>query len=148
MSYPTDKNYDDILYLPHHQSTKHPPMPLVNRAAQFAAFAALKDYDAAVSETSRLTREKIELSEDEKSALNEKLLLLMENLEKQLMVEIVSYVPDARKTGGSYETQSGTVKCIDPQRRVLVLENGNEILIDDIYSIQFVQGISKRKPSA
>ena len=135
MTLSTGKNYDDILYLPHHQSTKHPRMPLINRAAQFAAFAALRGYEDAVAETSRLTNSKIELSEDEKSMLNEILWTIQENLEKQPEVTIVSFVPDIRKNGGSYQPHTGIVKQIDPQRRVLA--GGQEIQIDNIYSIQF-----------
>lgn len=33
--------YDDIISLPHPTSAKHPRMPLSDRAAQFAPFAAL-----------------------------------------------------------------------------------------------------------
>lgn len=139
MSYPTDKNYDDILYLPHYQSTKHPPMPLLNRAAQFAAFAALKDYDAAVSETSRLTREKIELEDDAKSEINRKICLLNENLEKHPVVEIVYFVPDTHKAGGSYQKYSGAVKRIDTNQRIIVLADGQQIQIECIYSLRFMQ---------
>ena len=45
--------YDDIIHLPHHVSQNHPQMPLRDRAAQFAPFAALTDYEAAVGETDR-----------------------------------------------------------------------------------------------
>ena len=36
--------------LPHHVSRNHPQMPLRDRAAQFAPFAALTGYEAAVGE--------------------------------------------------------------------------------------------------
>lgn len=43
--------YDDIINLPHHVSAKHPQMPMLQRAAQFAPFAALTGYDKATRET-------------------------------------------------------------------------------------------------
>lgn len=43
--------YDDIINLPHHVSNKHPQMPIEDRAAQFAPFAALTGYNDAVEET-------------------------------------------------------------------------------------------------
>lgn len=36
--------YDDIINLPHHVSSRHKPMPISHRAAQFAPFAALKGH--------------------------------------------------------------------------------------------------------
>ena len=44
-------NYDDIINLPHPVSKTHPQMPMANRAAQFAPFAALTGYGEAISET-------------------------------------------------------------------------------------------------
>ena len=55
--------YDDILALPHHVSEKHPRMPLLDRAAQFAPFAALSGYGDAVKETVRFREERIAASE-------------------------------------------------------------------------------------
>ena len=57
--------YDDIINLPHHASKRHPQMPLLNRAAQFAPFAALTGYQESIEETARLVEEKIELEEIE-----------------------------------------------------------------------------------
>ena len=53
-------NYDDIINLPHHISTKHPRLSMEQRAAQFAPFAALAGYGDAVKETVRLNEERIE----------------------------------------------------------------------------------------
>ncbi len=47
--------YDDIIDLPHHESTKYPKMPALDRAAQFLPFAALTGFDAAIRETTRLS---------------------------------------------------------------------------------------------
>ena len=53
------QKYGDILNLPHHVS-EHPPMPIADRAAQFAPFAALTGYKEAIEETERLAEKKIE----------------------------------------------------------------------------------------
>lgn len=43
--------YSDIINLPHHVSKKHPQMSMLQRAAQFAPFAALTGHDEAIEET-------------------------------------------------------------------------------------------------
>lgn len=43
--------YADIIDLPHHISKRHPQMALLDRAAQFGSYAALRGYDEAVTET-------------------------------------------------------------------------------------------------
>lgn len=63
--------YDDIINLPHYTSSKRPRMAMIDRAAQFSPFAALTGYDAAVKETARLTEDRVELDEYQKSALND-----------------------------------------------------------------------------
>ena len=54
------QKYEDILNLPHHVSETHPSMPIADRAAQFAPFAALTGYKEAIEETERLAEKKIE----------------------------------------------------------------------------------------
>ena len=39
------KKYSDIIDMPHHRSDKRKHMTMLERAAQFAPFAALKGYD-------------------------------------------------------------------------------------------------------
>lgn len=55
--------YDDIIHMPHHVSTTHPQMSLIDRAAQFAPFAALTGHADAIKETERRTVERITLRE-------------------------------------------------------------------------------------
>ena len=47
--------YDDIIHMERPVSRHHVPMPIENRAAQFAPFAALTGYDDAVDEAARIT---------------------------------------------------------------------------------------------
>ena len=52
--------YADIIDLPHHVSKRHPQMALSDRAAQFGAYAALRGYDEAVTETVKKSRQQTE----------------------------------------------------------------------------------------
>ncbi len=58
-------NYDDIIQLPHPVSKNHPPMPMKNRAAQFAPFSALTGYSDAIKESVRLNESLYEENEEE-----------------------------------------------------------------------------------
>ena len=58
-------NYDDIIQLPHPVSKNHPPMPMKNRAAQFAPFSALTGYGDAIKESVRMNEAQYEESEEE-----------------------------------------------------------------------------------
>lgn len=49
-----NKNYDDIINLPHHVSTSRPQMPMSDRAAQFSPFAALVGYEDEIDEAAQL----------------------------------------------------------------------------------------------
>ena len=129
-------NYNDIINLPHHVSPTRPQMSMMDRAAQFSPFAALTGYDAAIKETGRLTDEKIELGEEELSILNMKFQLLVDSLDEEPEVNITYFKPDDRKAGGAYLTASGTVKKIDDFERIIFMENGTKIPMDDVLSIE------------
>ena len=47
------EDYSDIINMPHHVSKTHPQMSMMQRAAQFAPFAALTGYDAAIKEAEK-----------------------------------------------------------------------------------------------
>lgn len=46
-----EKKYDDILDLTRPEPESHPRMPRINRAAQFAPFAALTGFEEIIRET-------------------------------------------------------------------------------------------------
>lgn len=127
--------YDDILDLPHPTSKKHPRMSMYARAAQFAPFAALTGYGDAIKETARITDQQLELDENEKALLNEKLQLLRQHLPGKPKITITYFVPDTQKAGGSYQTITGFVKKLQEYERRLIMTNGTIIPLDTIIEL-------------
>ncbi|MBO4903238.1 MAG: hypothetical protein J5518_10630 [Lachnospiraceae bacterium] len=56
--------YEDILHLEHPTSKKHPRMSEMNRAAQFAPFAALTGLDDAIEETAKVHEKTVQNAEE------------------------------------------------------------------------------------
>ena len=131
-----NRKYNEIMGLSHHVSKTRPQMPMSDRAAQFAPFAALTGYDAAIKETGRLTDERIELDVEALSALDMKYQLLMEALDEAPEVTITYFQPDERKAGGKYVSAVGTVKKIDDFERRITMQDGAKIPMDDVLSIE------------
>jgi hypothetical protein len=131
-----NRKYNEIMGLPHHVSKTRPQMPMSDRAAQFAPFAALTGYDAAIKETGRLTDERIELDVEALSALDMKYQLLMEALDEAPEVIITYFRPDERKAGGKYVSAVGAVKKIDDFERRITMQDGAKIPMDDVLSIE------------
>ena len=130
-----ESKYDDIIHMPHHVSPTRPPMPMSDRAAQFSPFAALVGYDAAIAETGRHTDAKIELGEEGLKELDRRLQLLVDHLPSRPQVSITYFLADARKAGGAYQEVTGIVKKLDSFARLLILEDGRLIPMDDILSL-------------
>lgn len=129
------RKYDDIINLPHHQSKTRPHMSIYDRAAQFSPFAALTGYDDAVKETAKVTCQRKELSEEEKAGLSAKLAMLQAKIREQPKVSITYFVPDEKKSGGAYFTETGVIKRIDAFERIVIMQNRKEIPIEDIVDI-------------
>lgn len=127
--------YDDIISLPHHVSPVHPPMPVGDRAAQFAPFAALTGYEEAVEEAARLTDNRTELNRDRIEELDRELRRLKEHIKERPKAEIIFFKPDERKAGGAFVTAYGEVKKIDEYLGKVIMEDGSIIPIGDIYEI-------------
>ena len=123
--------YDAIIDHPHHVSTVHPQMSMINRAAQFSPFAALTGYDAQIAETARLTDRRIELTEAEEAEISNAL----GRLEKGNTVELTWFVPDKKKAGGRYVTEKVTVKQIVPTEGRVVLTDGRSVEMSAIIEV-------------
>lgn len=131
-------NYEDIINLPHYEPKKHPRMDRTMRAAQFAPFAALTGYGDAVKETARYTENRIELNEEEKEVLNQKLQILQNEIECNPQVKITYFVPDIRKEGGEYITVVGSVKRIDEHNGKIFFVDKTDVRIKDIVEIKII----------
>ena len=121
-----EKKYGDIIHLPHHVSSVHPHMPVSDRAAQFAPFAALTGYGDVIKETARLTDEEPDLSEDEKPE-----------------IVLTYFVQDEKKSGGAYHTARGKIRRIDPDAGQIILEDGGRIRLDCVVDIEFTGQLSQ-----
>ena len=130
------EKYEDIINLPHHVSVTRPQMSMLDRAAQFSPFAALTGYDAAIKETGRLTDEKIEMDEEALNILNMKFQILVDTLDEEPEVTFAYFKPDERKVGGAYIEVTGTVKKVDDFERLIVMQNGTKMPMDDIVNIE------------
>ena len=140
-----EKNpYSDIIHLPHHKAANRPHMSMYDRAAQFSPFAALSGFDGVIAETGRLTDRRIELSESERSLLDQKLTLIDDVIQDSYHPEITVeyFVADQRKDGGEYREYTGKVRQIDTVARTIVFlaKNGRsagvKIAVDEIKAIQ------------
>lgn len=128
--------YDDMIDLPHHVSTAHPPMPLSARAAQFSPFAALTGYGEVIREAGRITEGRAELEEDARGMLDEKLRILQEPAAAGTEISVTYFLPDAGKEGGAYVTVTGSIKKADTYERRLIMKDGTQIPFEEIVGME------------
>ena len=128
--------YDDIIRLPHPTSSRHPRMPISDRAAIFSPFAALSGHGAAIAETARLTDRRVELGEDTRAELDRRQAILLEHIGEQPEVTITWFCPDEKKSGGAYVVTVGRLKRVDDTAGALKLTDGMTIPLDEIVDLQ------------
>ena len=128
--------YDDVINRQHPTSKKRPRMSNMNRAAQFAPFAALTGYEESIEETVRLTDRRIELSEYEIEELNAKLNFIQEHIKERPEVTTTYFQPDERKEGGAYITVTGKVRRIDEVNSMIVFEDERIVLLEMLAKVE------------
>lgn len=127
--------YDDMLYMPHHVSKTRPRMKRIDRAAQFAPFAAMVGHAAAVQETARYTEKKKILTETEMAVIDQQLQDIEYLMPEPVEVEVVYFEADLLKEGGKYITYRGEVKKMDPYEKKIIFMDGFELAINLIVEI-------------
>lgn len=130
------KGYEDIIHLQRPISKTHFPMSIQNRAAQFSPFAALTGHKEAISETARLTNQRIELDESEKMLLDEVLQEVQQQIERRPTIEVTYFEQDQLKEGGAYVTTTGRVRRLDSYRRAIVFDTGRSIRVEDVIEMK------------
>lgn len=107
-----------------------------SRSSVFSLRSSHTGYDAAIKETGRLTDEKIEMDEEALNILNMKFQILVDSLDDEPEVTFTYFKPDERKAGGAYIEVTGTVKKVDDFERLIVMQNGMKMPMDDILNIE------------
>lgn len=127
--------YKDILNTeyPNRETEKDFP-DKVNRAAQFAPYAALVGFEDIVHETARLTERKIEPDENQKEIINRNICYVKDNMEQNIKVDITYFVKDELKAGGSYVQEKVVIEKIREFEKEIVLADGRVVEIGDIVS--------------
>ena len=117
--------YADIIDLPRHHSRTRTPMPLEERAAQFAAYDALAGFFDMIAEEERLTDSDLVPDQDALAELDRELGEIVRRIEagERPLVRFTVFVPDERKAGGRFEELRDRVYQIDGTRARVVLES-------------------------
>ena len=136
MIWQAEDKYADIINLPHHVSHTHPQMNMADRAAQFSPFAALTGHDAAIAEAARLTDERPILDESVKQEISD--LLQLASTDSNLVLNIVYFVPDARKSGGAYMEITGRIKKLLPHEKLLIMDTGTRIPVEEVVNAMLI----------
>lgn len=127
--------YKDIMHLSRPVSSRHLPMSMHDRAAQFSPFAALTGYDAAIEETARLTDCQAELAESSLEVLDKKIRAIQDAIDSMPEITVIFFEADLRKSGGAYRTVTGRVKKIDEYQKMIVFQDDMTVRFHQLQKI-------------
>lgn len=128
-------DYSNIMNIPYPKSTRHKPMSIYDRAAQFAPFAALTGHKEMVEEKERIVDHRRVLDDSRIEAINQ----ILNQLQRNDLVKVTYFIPDLKKTGGKYVTIVKNIKRIDEYSKCILFEDSSKILIEDLYEIEIVK---------
>lgn len=126
---------DERWYTMDRPKSKYQKMSMLDRAAQFAPFAALTGHKEAILEQQRITQTKRILSNEEKLRINEK---IVEMVKLKSKCRITYFEKDQKKSGGKYHAATHTFKRLDELNKTLIFKENAQIQIDDIVDIELL----------
>ena len=109
---------------------------MTDRATQFSPFAAFTGHDGIIAEAARLTDERPILDESVKQEISD--LIQLASTDSNLVLNIVYFVPDSRKTGGAYMEISGRIKKLIPHEKLLIMNTGTRIPVEDVIEVTLI----------
>lgn len=127
--------YSHIIDLPHWNPVNHKRMPLVKRASQFAAFAALSGHEEAIAETARFTMQHPDPEMRDNRAINARLAWLLQQAPHAPMATFTYFLADQKKEGGTITTYAGHVKRLSDDSASLLFTDGTSLALADILNI-------------
>ncbi len=130
-------DYSDIRSHERYHLKNHIPMPMENRAVQFAPFAALTGYDEEIHEAARLTDPMENLSDDALATLNLHFQQLLNTPQNVLgyVSPISSRIPKRRRRIWVY---TGCFRFFDAEKRCLKFTNGTAISAERVCRLEFL----------
>lgn len=130
-------DYKDIINMPYKKSDKH-RMSMYARAAQFAPFAAVTGHEDAIEETARITESFREPDENILERINEALLIIDSKIGEKPKVKVRYYLPDQKKSGGTYCEKTGRVVKNDQFLQRICFEDKTVIEYDKLTEIDIL----------
>ena len=127
---------DERWYTMDRPKSKYQKMSMLDRAAQFAPFAALTGHKEAILEQQRITQTKRILSNEEKLRINEK---IVEMVKLKSKCRITYFEKDKTKSGGQYMESVLSFKRLDELNKILCFKENIQIQIEDIVDIEILE---------
>jgi hypothetical protein len=122
--------YQDIMDAPRHVSRAHLPMPQIDRAGQFAPFAALTGYKELLDKTAKRYQNKEYLTHDQLVHLTKQIKALAK--QRPWPTVTVTYFDGQ---SGFYESYTGQLVNVDWRRQRLRFRDGKSIVIRNLKQI-------------
>ena len=135
--------YADIIDKKRPVSARHTRMSIQNRAKIFCPFSALKGYEEALRAKEKIVVSPVELSEDMKEMLDERLRVLERHLaqNRHPILTVVYFHPDKETQDkssprkGEYRELTGMAAKLDLNARILQIVE-TKIPLDDVRILQ------------